>query len=127
MTITNVLKALEKNAEAAKKYIDTLLKKKQDILTFDTTPTAGSKNPVTSDGIKKAIDAKTVDLSGYQTKLTFDTTPTENSTNPITSDGIKKAIDAKTVDLSNYYTKTQVDTAITQAMSAIIDGDNKSY
>ena len=29
----------------------------QQHLTFDTAPTAGSKNPVTSDGIKKAIDA----------------------------------------------------------------------
>lgn len=67
------------------------------------------------------------DLSGYQTKLTFDSTPTANSSNPVTSDGIKKAIDAKTVDLSNYYTKTQVDTAITNAISAITDGDNKSY
>lgn len=28
-------------------------------LTFDTTPTAGSQNPVTSDGIKQAIDAAT--------------------------------------------------------------------
>lgn len=37
----------------------------QDQLTFDTTPTAGSSNPVTSDGIKKAIDAKTVDLSNH--------------------------------------------------------------
>ena len=67
------------------------------------------------------------DLSGYQTKLTFDRTPTANSSNPVTSDGIKKAIDAKTVHLSNYYTKTQVDTAITNAISAITDGDNKSY
>lgn len=32
-------------------------KKLQTALTFDTTPTAGSTNPVTSDGIKKAIDA----------------------------------------------------------------------
>lgn len=31
---------------------------KQTKLTFDTTPTAGSNNPVTSDGIKTAIDAK---------------------------------------------------------------------
>ena len=66
-------------------------------------------------------------LSSYQTKLTFDSTPTANSSNPVTSDGIKKAIDAKTVDLSNYYTKTQVDTAITNAISAIVDGDSKSY
>ena len=35
-------------------------KKLQTKLTFDTTPTAGSNNPVTSDGIKTALDATTV-------------------------------------------------------------------
>ena len=30
----------------------------QTHLTFDTTPTAGSKNPVTSDGIKTALDSR---------------------------------------------------------------------
>lgn len=30
---------------------------KQDALTFDTAPTAGSQNPVTSGGIKAALDA----------------------------------------------------------------------
>lgn len=30
---------------------------KQDVLTFDTTPTAGSTNPVTSEGIKAYVDA----------------------------------------------------------------------
>ena len=66
-------------------------------------------------------------LSSYQTKITFDSTPTANSSNPVTSAGIKAAIDAKTVDLSNYYTKTQVDSAISTAISAITNGDNKSY
>ena len=31
---------------------------KQDKLTFDTTPTADSTNPVTSEGIKTALDGK---------------------------------------------------------------------
>jgi hypothetical protein len=31
---------------------------KQDALTFDSTPTAGSNNPVTSEGIKTALDGK---------------------------------------------------------------------
>ena len=35
----------------------TEINKKQDKLTFDNTPTIGSNNPVTSDGIKKAIDS----------------------------------------------------------------------
>ena len=42
-------------------------------LTFDSTPTANSSNPVTSAGIKAAIDAKTVDLSNYYTKTQVDT------------------------------------------------------
>ena len=43
-----------------KREIDSVkqdLSGKQNVLTFDATPTAGSNNPVTSDGIKKAIDA----------------------------------------------------------------------
>ena len=38
----------------------------QSKLTFDTTPTAGSTNPVTSDGIKTAID--TIDAKGITVK-----------------------------------------------------------
>lgn len=87
---------------------------KQDTLTFDAAPTAGSSNPVTSDGIKAAIDAKTVDLSNYYTKNQVDTA--------IANAGVSGG-----ADLSNYYTKAQVDTAITDAISAITDGDNKSY
>lgn len=61
---------LTANATAAKSYINRMLAKKQDKLTFDSTPTAGSSNPVTSDGIRKAIDTATpnVDFSNYPTK-----------------------------------------------------------
>lgn len=49
-------------ADAADVYtqteIDTLLNAKQNSLTFDSTPTASSTNPVTSGGIKSALDAK---------------------------------------------------------------------
>ncbi len=46
---------------------------KQNALTFDAAPTAGSTNPVTSGGVAQAIAAaqlegKEVDLSGYATK-----------------------------------------------------------
>ena len=37
---------------------------KQDALTFDTTPTAGSTNPVTSGGVKAAIDDATKAVFG---------------------------------------------------------------
>ena len=38
--------------------VDTLLSGKQSTLTFDSTPTASSTNPVTSGGVKSALDAK---------------------------------------------------------------------
>jgi len=64
------------------------LAKKQDKLTFDSTPTADSDNPVTSGGAYTAIAAK-------QNKLTFDTTPTSASTNPVTSGGVYTALSKK--------------------------------
>ena len=60
---------------------------KQDALTFDTTPIASSTNPVTSGGIKTALDAK-------QSTLTFDSTPTSASTNPVTSGGVYTSVTA---------------------------------
>lgn len=57
----------------------------QEKLTFDSAPTAGSTNPVTSGGVKTALDGK-------QNTLTFDTTPTAGSTNPVTSGGVATAI-----------------------------------
>ena len=89
---------------------------KQSALTFDTTPTANSSNPVKSSGIKTALDEKadastltshtgntTVHITAAertawnakQAALTFDTTPTADSTNPVTSGGVKAAIDGK--------------------------------
>lgn len=38
---------------------------KQDVLTFDTTPTANSTNPVTSGGVKAALDQKADTLHGH--------------------------------------------------------------
>lgn len=94
---------------------------KQNALSFDSTPTAGSTNPVTSGGVKTALNSK-ADTSSIpttlaalagdsthrvvtdtekstwnnkQAKLTFDTTPTANSSNPVTSGGVKTALDTK--------------------------------
>ena len=55
-----------------------LIGTKQDRLTFDTTPTENSQNPVQSGGIFAA-------LAGKQDKLTFDLQPTQYSTNPVVS------------------------------------------
>ena len=104
---------------------------KQNALTFDSTPTAGSNNPVTSAGIKAYVDNATPTitmddtptsgsnnpvkssgiynaLQGKQNTLTFDSTPTASSTNPVTSGGIKTALDLK-ANQSTTYTKTEVD------------------
>ena len=42
----------------SKSEVDTLLAAKQNTLTFDSTPTANSNNPVKSGGIKTALDGK---------------------------------------------------------------------
>lgn len=89
-TTTTLLGILKINSTAAKNYITNKLSsyatksdvtasldKKQDKLTFDVVPAIDSNNPVTSDGIKKAIDAKTVDLSSYYTKTQVDTAITD--------------------------------------------------
>lgn len=58
-TILNKIGDKESKTDAKIEYkklqgsIDT----KQNLLTFDTTPKYGSENPVTSDGIKKAVEA----------------------------------------------------------------------
>ena len=76
-TITQNVTTLTENVNTNTTDIETLtsemtnvkntLKNKQDKLTFDTTPTAGSNNPVTSDGIKRAID--NVDVGNVQEQL----------------------------------------------------------
>ena len=61
---------------------------KQDALIFDSAPTLGSENPVTSHGVARA-------LQDTQYQLSFDDSPREGSRNPVTSAGIKAAIDGK--------------------------------
>lgn len=52
--------------EKVKAAISSALAAKQDKLTFDSTPTSDSTNPVTSGGIYSAINAVKVD--GYTVK-----------------------------------------------------------
>ena len=48
----------------SKTETDALLATKQNVLTFDTVPTENSTNPVTSDGIKTALDGKSDPVTG---------------------------------------------------------------
>ena len=50
-------------------------------LTVDSTPTSGSSNPVSSNGVYDALEGK-------QDDLTFDTAPKSGSLNPVTSGGL---------------------------------------
>ena len=60
---------------ATTEYVTDAISGKQDTLTFDTTPTANSTNPVTSGGVKTALDAKanTADLGTLAGKDSIDT------------------------------------------------------
>lgn len=65
---------------------------KQDALTFDLTPTLGSNNPVTSNGIAQAI-------AGVTPSIEVDPVPTQGSTNPVSSNGVFVAVSNLETDL----------------------------
>lgn len=113
------------NANIMHKNLQNQINEKQDTLTFDSTPTADSNNPVTSDGIRKAIDEKTVDLSNYYTKTQVNTAVSAAKTeiegkipkvdarlsatseNPVQNKVIK-------AELSNYVTSSDVSATLSQ-------------
>ena len=96
---------------------------KQGTLTFDSAPTSGSTNPVTSGGVYTA-------LAGKQGTLTFDSTPTENSTNPVTSGGIYNALAGKAdatatqTALNSKADATATQTALAGKQNALTAGAN---
>lgn len=89
----------------------------QEALVFDTTPTAGSRNPVTSGGIYNALQTK-------QNALTFDATPTGNSTNPITSGGVYTALQGKQATITGAAT-TIATSNLTTNRALISNGSGK--
>lgn len=90
---------------------------KQNSLTFDSTPTAGSNNPVTSAGIKAYVDNVTP-------TITMDDTPTSGSNNAVKSSGVKAALDLK-ADQSTTYTKTEVD-GLLEDVAILADDDGQA-
>ena len=87
------------------------LANKQDELTFDAAPTAGSTNPVTSEGIKTYVDNNvpsiiegdgiSVSVSGTDTTIACDYGNVEstNTTKPVTGAAVKTAIDNATPNI----------------------------
>ena len=86
---------------------------KQDSLTFDSAPTAGSDNPVTSDGIYEAIRS----VGGT---VVLDDTVTKDSQNGVKSSGIYTAVESAKTTLGQRITNvdTKVD-AHTDDISAL--------
>ena len=105
-TITQNVTNLTENVNTNTTDIETLtgemtnvkntLKNKQDKLTFDATPTAGSNNPVTSDGIKRAID--NIDVGNVQEQLDAIKTEQREQNTKISSN--KNEIDSVKEDLA---------------------------
>lgn len=89
--LVHKLGALPTNAELV-----AALAGKQNVLTFDNAPTAGSQNPVKSAGIYARNNEIVAMINALdeakQDVLTFDSTPINGSTNPVTSNGVYLAI-----------------------------------
>lgn len=107
-TTADAAKAAAEQASTDVQEMQLALEGKQDALTFDSSPTSGSDNPVTSDGIYKAIAA------GSST-ITLDDTVTAESHNGVKSSGIYTAIQAVQTDLDG---QKDLISANTDAISA---------
>ena len=111
--------------------VKNLLSDKQDTLTFDTTPTASSTNPVTSGGVLTALTGNGISAitnrglseedftSTLKTKLDAIASGAQvNVIESIKSGSTTFTISSKAVDiqgvanLTNYYTKTEINTLI---------------
>lgn len=124
---------------------------KQDVLTFDLVPTAGSDNPVKSGGVKSALDLK-LDSSDYTPFTgatsseagesgivpvpstpgmylgsggaweTPDSAPTDDSAKLITSGAVKTALDNVEIDVDNALS----DSSENPVQNKVITGKMKS-
>ena len=105
-----------------KREIDTVKQSiagKQDKLTFDATPTAGSQNPVTSDGIKRAID--NVDVGNVQEQLDAIKTEqreqnTKISSNKTEIDSVKESVANQETDITALQETTAGHTTAIEAL-----------
>ena len=119
-TIKEYIDALPSLDGYTKAETDTLLLLKQNLLTWDQTPTAGSSNPVTSEGIKAAISATAAalanlistkaDIASVYTKAITDALLLQKADAATTYS--KNAVDAlldTKVDINDTYTRADID------------------
>lgn len=119
-TIKEYIDALPSLDGYTKAETDALLLLKQNLLSWDQTPTVGSSNPVTSEGIKAAISASAAaladlistkaDIASVYTKATTDALLLQKADAATTYS--KNAVDAlldTKVDINDTYTKADID------------------
>ena len=97
-----------------KTAMDALLAQKQDKLTFDLTPTNGSNNPVTSDGIYDAIQSA---VSGLLNTQQVQALISSALANYATASDVASAISTA---LANYSTTNQIGTMISTAINTAL-------
>ena len=147
----SVIPITEDSAQTIKEYIDALplldgytkaetdalLLLKQNLLIWDQTPTAGSSNPVTSEGIKAAISATAAaladlistkaDIASVYTKSVMDTLLIQKA--DVATTYSKNAVDAlldTKVDINDTYTKADIDLMkqVDKANTAIVSSSD---
>lgn len=119
-TIKEYIDALPSFDGYTKAETDALLLLKQNLLTWDQTPTVGSSNPVTSEGIKAAISASAAaladlistkaDIASVYTKATTDALLLQKADAATTysKNAVNALLDTK-VDINDTYTRADID------------------
>lgn len=119
-TIKEYIDALPSLDGYTKAETDALLLLKQNLLTWDQTPTVGSSNPVTSEGIKAAISTTAAaladlistkaDIASVYTKATTDALLLQKADAATTysKNAVNALLDTK-VDINDTYTRADID------------------
>ncbi len=109
------------NTYATKSELSQGLGSKQDTLSFDDTPTAGSSNPVTSAGIYSALNATSGNVSGLSGKIGEVDYNTGTSIEATTVTGAIKELDAdyKVADIA---LKESLDSTAAAATGSYVSG-----
>lgn len=122
-TLSTLNTTEKSNLVSAINELKTASDAKQGTLTFDSAPTSGSTNPVTSGGVYTALASK-------QGTLTFDSSPIENSDNLVKSGVIYTALAGKAdatatqTALNGKADATATQTALAGKQNALTAGAN---